>query len=501
MPTRQYVGARYVPKFADPIAWDMNRTYESLTIVTYLNDSYTSKKNVPVGIPISNTEYWVNTGNYNAQVEQYRQEVVEYKEDVENLENKFNFIYVTKIGDTISSINSKISGIPSVTLVVDANVNIVNNDVLSNNISIIYGNGGKFIANSSSNLFLDHNTDIISNRPLFENVVIKTSGILNKSEVTPLLWGAYEGAENNGDKINYMMASMFKRTRFTKGLWVCYPTNVQSGKTFVFDDGAIIDGIVHIATGEGTTVYNTTVEGKIVSTVRVGTYNCNGVNIPDGIHILGSNTAYPNQSLEGCSKGIHIYYNSKNMNIGDIIVDEVKQRSDGVMNSALEIDGNGEQAGAENVYIKSIISGNNTSSYSSLFIANSSNIFIGKYKNGSNILPSTDVLILKSTDVRLGSCFVTSTNAASNNEIFNISESEFISIDSVNIYSASSNTAFGLCFNNSKTCNIGITKTQNCSQGIRLVNSAYITFMMHHSLNDTTKVAESNSTYYIAYTA
>ena len=59
MPTRQYVGARYVPKFANPIEWDSNRSYEALEIVTYLNNSYTSKKPVPVGTDITNGEYWV----------------------------------------------------------------------------------------------------------------------------------------------------------------------------------------------------------------------------------------------------------------------------------------------------------------------------------------------------------------------------------------------------------------------------------------------------------
>lgn len=76
---RQYIGARYVPKFADPIEWDNLRSYEALTIVTYAGTSYTSKKPVPVGVELNNTEYWVVTGNYNAQVELYRQDVTKLK--------------------------------------------------------------------------------------------------------------------------------------------------------------------------------------------------------------------------------------------------------------------------------------------------------------------------------------------------------------------------------------------------------------------------------------
>lgn len=91
MGTRQYVGARYVPKFATPIAWDNARTYEALEIVTYLGTSYTSKKPVPTGVEITNTEYWVVTGNYNAQVEEYRQEVQAVTTDVATLEKQVNW--------------------------------------------------------------------------------------------------------------------------------------------------------------------------------------------------------------------------------------------------------------------------------------------------------------------------------------------------------------------------------------------------------------------------
>lgn len=76
--TRQYVGARYVPVFADPLEWSSTRGYESLTVVLHEGNSYTSRQSVPVGIDIDNTAYWAETGNYNAQIEAYRQEVLAY---------------------------------------------------------------------------------------------------------------------------------------------------------------------------------------------------------------------------------------------------------------------------------------------------------------------------------------------------------------------------------------------------------------------------------------
>lgn len=79
MSTRQYIGARYVPKFFEnpngSTEWIKDVPYEALTIVTYLGNSYTSKKPVPANTNITNTEYWVITGNYNAQIENYRKEV------------------------------------------------------------------------------------------------------------------------------------------------------------------------------------------------------------------------------------------------------------------------------------------------------------------------------------------------------------------------------------------------------------------------------------------
>lgn len=75
MSVREYIGARYVPLFADPLTWDATNTYEPLTVVLYQGNSYTSRQAVPANIDITNTTYWAQTGNYNAQIEQYRAEV------------------------------------------------------------------------------------------------------------------------------------------------------------------------------------------------------------------------------------------------------------------------------------------------------------------------------------------------------------------------------------------------------------------------------------------
>lgn len=92
---RQYVGARYVPKVMGE--WNKALQYEALSIVTYAGNSFTSKVPVPANIDISNKSYWVNTGNYNAQVEAYRQQTAQ-------LENHLNTEIIDRKNDTKDNI-------------------------------------------------------------------------------------------------------------------------------------------------------------------------------------------------------------------------------------------------------------------------------------------------------------------------------------------------------------------------------------------------------------
>lgn len=86
-PGYTYTGMRYVPVFADPAEWSSANSYEPLEIVIHEGNSYTSKTFVPVGVDISNPQYWALTGNYNAQVEQYRQEVQQFDGRITKLES------------------------------------------------------------------------------------------------------------------------------------------------------------------------------------------------------------------------------------------------------------------------------------------------------------------------------------------------------------------------------------------------------------------------------
>lgn len=88
MAVNQYIGARYVPIFADPLEWSSANSYEPLMIVMHGGDTYTSKQFVPSGIDLDNTSFWVRTADYNAQIAEYRDTVKTYDSRITAVESK-----------------------------------------------------------------------------------------------------------------------------------------------------------------------------------------------------------------------------------------------------------------------------------------------------------------------------------------------------------------------------------------------------------------------------
>lgn len=121
MAVRQYIGARYVPIVIGE--WDKTLSYENLNIVTYKGNSFTSKKAVPQGIDISNTEYWVNTGNYNAQINDFKNSVDSYKADVDS--------YKADVDSYKTDVDSYKNNVDSYKADIDA-YKIANNNRLNN---------------------------------------------------------------------------------------------------------------------------------------------------------------------------------------------------------------------------------------------------------------------------------------------------------------------------------------------------------------------------------
>ena len=180
MSTRQYVGARYVPKFADPIEWNRENSYEALTIVNHLNNSYTSKKPVPANTDINNGEYWALTGNFNSQVEQYRK-------DTEMLGE--NFVVLSSNGgkgdgvtDNTSAINSLLTTIGNkhASIWITRGSYLISGSVtIPSNVNLRFDGGELIIAKTGS---LTINGQIIA--PLYKIFDVKGNLLINKKKNT-----------------------------------------------------------------------------------------------------------------------------------------------------------------------------------------------------------------------------------------------------------------------------------------------------------------------------
>ena len=99
MSTRQYIGARYVPKFFENSAtndstWASNTIYEPLTIVSWNNNVYCSKKPVPanVGNPAENVGYWAAISFTSQQINEILEEIASIEANIDDIEDDISGI-------------------------------------------------------------------------------------------------------------------------------------------------------------------------------------------------------------------------------------------------------------------------------------------------------------------------------------------------------------------------------------------------------------------------
>lgn len=86
MAVREYVGARYVPKFMGE--YSPTTAYEALSVVDDgLGTSYTSKIPVPPGTPLTDTEYWALTGSLNGAILHLQDEIDDINDDIDDINN------------------------------------------------------------------------------------------------------------------------------------------------------------------------------------------------------------------------------------------------------------------------------------------------------------------------------------------------------------------------------------------------------------------------------
>ena len=81
----QQTGPRTVIVPADPIIWSAKRSYEYLTLVASADfgQAYISKRDVPAGTSLTNTDYWIPAAQYNAQLAEIQRNLAAIAPDVE----------------------------------------------------------------------------------------------------------------------------------------------------------------------------------------------------------------------------------------------------------------------------------------------------------------------------------------------------------------------------------------------------------------------------------
>lgn len=155
---RQYVGARYVPVFANPLEWSDARAYEPLTIVTHQGNSFTSMQSVPAGIDIANADYWALTGNFNAQVEAYRQEVAQWSGRIDDANANANNA-ATIANNAVATANNAVAAADNALSVANTASTSADNAVEVASEALVNSNKKKYISFDDT-LFTDWNAGI-----------------------------------------------------------------------------------------------------------------------------------------------------------------------------------------------------------------------------------------------------------------------------------------------------------------------------------------------------
>lgn len=85
MAIRQYIGARYVPRFTG--TYDPTQIYEALDVVDNgSGTSYIARKNVPAGTPLTDTDYWFVYGASSGAIIALQNDMIQAQNDILTLQ-------------------------------------------------------------------------------------------------------------------------------------------------------------------------------------------------------------------------------------------------------------------------------------------------------------------------------------------------------------------------------------------------------------------------------
>ena len=271
MAVREYIGARYVPKFMG--TWSNTTAYEALSIVDDgLGTSYTSKKPVPAGTVLTDTEYWAVTGSMSGAI-------VSLQNRVSFLENEYaNVKFYGAIGDgvtddTTAFKNAFATGkniyIPEGTYLISDSIPLKSN-------TIIFGNGliyDTYQPTDETGLF---NGDHISNVTI-DGIRIQGTGSLTTAPEHGSMIRFYDSSD-----IVIRNVELFNNPKIH---CICIETSNHS---------IVEDCYIHSYTQAGVTGLNTSNDLKVLNNTII---DCTGVtNIQNTYPIMLSGYNYSQSS-------------------------------------------------------------------------------------------------------------------------------------------------------------------------------------------------------------
>lgn len=188
----KYIGNRYVPL---PLGeHNPNLEYESLSVVLDIQtgDSYTSKQNVPIGIPLNDTNYWVLSSKFDAQIDALKTGKINYSDIVNNLDDGgikkvLSAEQGKLIGSNITSIKKQLvinvkdfgakgDGVNDDTQSIQDAINFAFKKVISSQSSIIGISPSRYI-NNLTVLLPEGNYKISKTINCYTGVILKGNGV------------------------------------------------------------------------------------------------------------------------------------------------------------------------------------------------------------------------------------------------------------------------------------------------------------------------------------
>lgn len=392
MSVTQYVGARYVPLFAEPLDWDNTKEYEPLTIVYYGGNSYTSRQAVPKNVDISNTNYWALTGNYNAQIASC---ITELK----NLKTNINFVTPEMFGakgDGVTDDTQAINDAYNSSKCILCNGTYFVHPLTFNNVFLC--GSGTFICNENSCI-------TISGTNVIAGLTFKTTKQVNTD---------FEYHQNSGINCENCTDTIITDCRCIN--------NISSG--------------ISVQSCDNTLIVNTTIKDS---------QNYSGIVLRQSTNTLISNTTVRGSTLDGIIVSASDYtriYNSVFLNNGantrtprptsSIFVDKSNfifisdNTIDGNTFSCIEMLGSSNNTVSNNTLNNGVIAIlNSTNSGNSVNNIFSNNIIYSNFSLGSNV-----ALV---NNGNFGGDYTNSDNAFTNNIFFNTEHQSYYIATSSNI--------------------------------------------------------------------